>query len=90
MNLTDEFCHIPPTSRPKIRWWLPSTFTDPQELEREIMMLKEAGFSGAEIAASFACDSVTQNHEKGWGAERWGELIKRILQMARSRASKLT
>ena len=82
MKNTEEFTHIPPSSRPKIRWWIPSTFTDRQELEREIIMFKEAGFSGAEIAAGSACDPTTKKEEKGWGTDRWGEQIQYILKIA--------
>ena len=83
MNFSEEFQHIPLISRPRIRWWLPSTFTDEKELEREILMFKEAGFAGAEIAAGTACDPNTRQTENGWGSDRWGEQIKHILKFAK-------
>lgn len=83
MKFLNEFKEIPTKSRPKIRWWIPSTLTDEKEAEREIIMLKDAGFAGAEIAPRDVFNPATGCVEKGWGNAKWGQKVKNILKIAK-------
>lgn len=45
------FSHPPDQARPWIRWWWPGGAVNDEELRREIKVLNQAGFGGAEIQA---------------------------------------
>ena len=46
-----EFASPPKATRPMVRWWWPGGDVAPDEVRREIRVLDEAGFGGAEIQA---------------------------------------
>jgi len=46
-----EFASPPKATRPMVRWWWPGGDVTPDEVRREIRVLDEAGFGGAEIQA---------------------------------------
>jgi hypothetical protein len=46
-----EFKNPPKTYRPWVRWWWPGNDVTPGELRRELRIMDEAGFGGAEIQA---------------------------------------
>ena len=48
-SLRREFADPPKAVRPIVRWWWPGGDVTPEELRREIRVLDEAGFAGAEI-----------------------------------------
>ena len=50
-SLRREFINPPKTMRPMVRWWWPGGDVKPDELRREVRVLDEAGFGGAEIQA---------------------------------------
>src|SRR5712692_629890 len=50
-TLRREFAKPPKAMRPMVRWWLPGGDVTPRELRREVRVLDEAGFGGAEIQA---------------------------------------
>ena len=50
-SLRREFAHPPKTMRPIVRWWWPGGDVTAEELRREVRILDEAGFGGAEIQA---------------------------------------
>lgn len=50
-SLRREFAHPPKAMRPMVRWWWPGGDVTADELRREIRVLDEAGFGGAEIQA---------------------------------------
>lgn len=45
------FAHPPEQAKPWVRWWWPGGAVTDQELRREITLLNQAGFGGAEIQA---------------------------------------
>jgi len=50
-SLRHEFADPPKAMRPMVRWWWPGGDVTPDELRREVRVLDEAGFGGAEIQA---------------------------------------
>src|SRR6266851_4594158 len=50
-SLRQEFADPPKAMRPLVRWWWPGGDVTPDELRREVWVLDEAGFGGAEIQA---------------------------------------
>ncbi len=83
MSFAENFKNVSQVNRPKIRWWVPSTLTDEKEAAREIKMMKEAGFCGAEVAPRYITNPETAQSEYGWGSERWGETVKNIIKAAK-------
>ncbi len=60
-----EFQASPKKYRPIVRWWWPGNDVEEAELRREIGVLDEAGFGGAEIQAFFkGLDSRSLNEEE--------------------------
>jgi hypothetical protein len=50
-SLRHEFPNPPKAMRPIVRWWWPGGDVTSDELRREVRVLDEAGFGGAEIQA---------------------------------------
>lgn len=50
-SLEQRFATPPKAARPRFRWWWPGGAVTDAELQREIALLDEAGFAGAEIQA---------------------------------------
>lgn len=51
-----------PGSAPWVRWWWPGADVDPTELRRELVLLRKAGFGGAEIQPfAFGVNPVIEN-----------------------------
>lgn len=48
-SLEQLFVDPPMAARPHVRWWWPGNAVDDAELKREIRLLRDAGFAGAEI-----------------------------------------
>jgi hypothetical protein len=48
-QLRRDFADPPKAARPMVRWWWPGGDVTPEELRREIGVLDNAGFAGAEI-----------------------------------------
>ena len=83
MGFVKNLKNISKESRPKMRWWVPSTLTDENEAAREIKMMKEAGFGGAEVAPKYILNPATSKNEFGWGAPEWGETVRKIIKAAK-------
>lgn len=83
MGFVKKLKNISKESRPKMRWWVPSTLTDENEATREIKMMKEAGFGGAEVAPKYILNPATSKNEFGWGAPEWGETVRKIIKAAK-------
>jgi len=49
--LVEAFAHPDKAARPQVRWWWPGDAVDIPEIQREIALLDDAGFGGAEIQA---------------------------------------
>ena len=47
------FQSTPKKYRPLVRWWWPGNYVSEEELRREVGVLDQAGFGGAEIQAFF-------------------------------------
>lgn len=62
-SLEQSFANPPKDARPRFRWWWPGGAVNDAELQREIALLDEAGFSGAEIQA-LAPNFVTLSPEE--------------------------
>ena len=50
-SLRHEFADPPKAMRPMMRWWWPGGDVTADELRREVRVLDDAGFGGAEIQA---------------------------------------
>jgi hypothetical protein len=50
-QIRKQFANPPKSVRPMVRWWWPGGDVTPDELRREVGILDEAGFGGAEIQA---------------------------------------
>lgn len=51
LSLEEVFANPPQQAKPRVRWWWPGADVTAEELQREIALLDEAGFGGAEIQA---------------------------------------
>jgi len=69
---------------PKIRWWLPGCMVDKSEIIREIHMLKEGGFAGAEISPMKTYHPGLGYIQQGWGQDDWYEILTDILKEAKA------
>jgi len=49
VSLEDAFRSPSIDARPRVRWWWPGAAVEPDELRREIVLLDDQGFGGAEI-----------------------------------------
>ena len=54
---------------PEVRWWLAEGFNTDKTLKKDIQMLFEAGFGGAEFLAMDEPGAGSQRY--GWGSEEW-------------------
>ena len=79
MKFLQEFKETPVKYRPKMRWWLPGSITDPEQMAYEIKMMKDAGFAGTELSPDWFGykDKFMQN--ECWGSSKWYELLKKLL-----------
>ncbi|MEV6036762.1 glycosyl hydrolase [Nonomuraea sp. NPDC052116] len=74
--------------RPMVRWWWPDAHVDPAEIRREVDVLADAGFGGAEIAAvhhSIRDKSVLDPARHGWGTPAWNAAVEAALDQAARR-----
>ena len=63
-----------------VRWWLPGSDLDPEELAREVYALREAGFAGAEVVYHKVYDG---GNGDGWMSDQWIESCIAILRAAK-------
>lgn len=92
-SLQQRFEAPPREVRPRVRWWWPGAAADEQELRREIALLDENGFSGAEIQ-SFAPNFVTLTPEEravvnDYAEPRFFALVRAAADAARARGMSL-
>lgn len=67
--------------RPKIRWWLPTTKLDDDQIRREIKSMADAGIGGIEVQAYPVEDSNTPTH--AWGTPEWNKRMQAALEAAK-------
>lgn len=92
-SLQERFEAPPKEARPRVRWWWPGAAVDEQELRREIALLDENGFSGAEIQ-SFAPNFVTLTPEEravvnDYAEPRFFALVRAAAEAAKARGMSL-
>ncbi|MBP6903001.1 MAG: hypothetical protein KBC73_23110 [Burkholderiaceae bacterium] len=78
------FATPPRAAAPMLRWWWPGAAVQPAELERELALIAEAGFSGVEIqptAIGLPPDADGSVHRVGTAA--WLEQLAGVLAAAR-------
>lgn len=79
---SEEFQNPSNPSRPRMRWWLPSTYLSEEGLERDIHAMAAAGFSGAEVVPMPRFD-IPGDFTIEWGTLRWKRFMKHILVTAK-------
>ncbi len=88
---TDElyalFIDPPPESKPFVRWWWNGDCVEPEELERELDLLAEAGIGGVEInpiahPLPEATDTLSCYE---WLSPQWNQRVKATAKMASER-----
>lgn len=75
--------------RPRFRWWWSGGYIEPDEIEREVNAIADAGFGGFEIAD--VRDSLTVPLDPkiyGWGSARWLAGVERAFEVAARRGLK--
>ncbi|MFO1400975.1 MAG: glycosyl hydrolase [Steroidobacteraceae bacterium] len=81
---------LPPVrQRAMFRWWWPGGYITPEEIEREVNAMADAGFGGFEIAD--VRDGLTVPMDPklyGWGTARWVAGVERALEVAYRRGMK--
>lgn len=81
---------LPPVrQRAMFRWWWPGGYITPEEIEREVNAMADAGFGGFEIADVRDGLSVPMDPKLyGWGTARWVAGVERALEVAYRRGMK--
>ncbi|MBE6542582.1 MAG: hypothetical protein E7672_09105 [Ruminococcaceae bacterium] len=77
-----KFQNAPDDSRPMIRWWIPGAMVDKDELTREIISMKNAGFKGAEVAPSNIIAPKNRSNRIKWNTDEWTDVLRHILTEA--------
>jgi hypothetical protein len=80
-RFTRQFENPGAESRPKIRWWLPSTELSDDEIRREAKAIAEAGIGGVEVEAYPIEGGDAATH--GWGTPEWNKRMKTVLETAK-------
>ena len=70
--LDDHFQHPPMEARPRLRWWWPGDAVTDEELRREIKLMADTGFAGAEIQ-SFTPNFVTLTPDEKLRVNQYAE-----------------
>ena len=80
------FKNPPAIYRPFVRWWWNGDKVEPDELARELRLLKEAGIGGVEINPIKFPDRTNDlgKHSLQWLSPEWIELLKFTFAEARS------
>jgi hypothetical protein len=76
-SLYDGFKSPPAEARPFVRWWWNGNKIEADEIDRELKLLKEAGFGGVEINPIAFPDQARETgvESKVWMSEEWVELL---------------
>jgi hypothetical protein len=86
IDFLQEFINPKNNVRPKMRWWLPGAFMDNNEIKREIRILSEAGYGGAEILHFYPIPTaevdLAQIPNYYFGSEQWNDRMKAALEAA--------
>ena len=80
-TLWERFSVPEEADRPRIRWWVPSSYLSREGIEFDIKSMKEAGFSGAEVVPMPRYD-IPGHKTVDWGSERWKQMSLFMLEMA--------
>jgi hypothetical protein len=71
------------------RWWWPGAYVTPEQIEREVRAMADAGFGGFEIADVRDGLTVPLDPKRyGWGTTRWVASVQRALEVAYRRGMK--
>ncbi|GLV26836.1 glycosyl hydrolase [Sphingobium sp. Cam5-1] len=70
--LDDHFQSPPVDARPRLRWWWPGDAVTDQELQRELKLMADTGFAGAEIQ-SFTPNFVTLTPDEKARVDQYAE-----------------
>ncbi|HWV13749.1 MAG TPA: glycosyl hydrolase, partial [Sphingobium sp.] len=70
--LDDHFQNPPMEARPRLRWWWPGDAVTDEELRREIKLMADTGFAGAEIQ-SFTPNFVTSTPDEKLRVNQYAE-----------------
>lgn len=92
-SLEQRFEAPPKEVRPRVRWWWPGAAVDTEELRREIALLDDNGFSGAEIQ-SLTPNFVTLTPEEralvnDYAEPRFFDLVRMAGEAAKARGMSL-
>ncbi|MBD3375718.1 hypothetical protein GF406_11835 [candidate division KSB1 bacterium] len=76
----------PSLARPFVRWWWNGNRIDADELARELVLMKEAGFGGVEINPIELNKAVQEPGERAvdWLSPEWNELLIKSIDKADS------
>ena len=80
-SLWERFASPEEADRPRIRWWVPSSYLSKEGIEFDIKSMKEAGFSGAEVVPMPRYD-IPCHKTVDWGTDRWKQMSLFMLEMA--------
>ena len=78
----EAFLNPTADNRPLIRWWVPGSMMDKEEVKAEIESMADAGFGGAEIVPVSMGGGDDFNGSVDWGSDSWKEITKYILETA--------
>lgn len=74
---------------PKFRWWWPGGYVNPEQIEKDVEAMADAGFGGFEIADVRDGVQVPMDPKiYGWGSKRWIAGVERALEVAARRGLK--
>ncbi|KAJ0423291.1 hypothetical protein BJY00DRAFT_321945 [Aspergillus carlsbadensis] len=80
---------LPAPSRydsPRLRYWWPGGWIDPESVKEEVEAIARAGFGGAEIGDVRDSIFVAMDPEiYGWGQDRWNDGVEAAYQAAQKR-----
>jgi hypothetical protein len=82
----ERFKTPPSLARPFARWWWNGNRINSEELARELLLMKEAGFGGVEINPIELNTAVNEPEDQAvdWLGPEWNEMLSKILDKAES------
>ncbi len=84
-NLYTLFNNPPADAKPFVRWWWNGNCIEPEELERELEVMKNAGIGGVEInPIQNPMDNTTKEYNcYDWLSPEWNQRVKFTVESAR-------
>lgn len=70
--------------RPMMRWWMPGAYMENDEIKREIKLMADAGYGGAEVLFFFPIPTADADPTKDYsfGSAEWNDRMKAALEAA--------